>query len=469
MRGGKELVSLSWRLSRSTRSDVRLWLIDRAIEGANNASAVVPKDTKEKKQLVTAASDSEDGLSGPSQRRKTPLPAEREGLVGPKNSVSTGAVAPAVAQLSTADAQVLPPTSTTGPEVQATSESAPTGTRLQSSAAVSLKPLSDQAQSATERFSATAAKMDPLAIDQSGSGQGEDALAIAAIESASTANVGAEAAAHFRNPTPEVMVQVVTIPADGSAPSANDNEVVKRPHEQRTLPPRHALALPASPRAESRSPKKVRLDIEPSPEGHGPPSPAASASRDGSPSHFLVRDIRDITKPTRPRQSLPAHLAGTPERIAHPRFSTPILTPRKRSLMQDHMLSSEKKKRRRSLDPVQAIAQQPDFVLASTTFPPARVQDPNAAPPPPIIPRSGIPPPMTQEERHNRILSGQAVALRHRDEYKRHVTQLCGKYGISPRDVSDFVNAMPKRRNATGELYWRDVDAGLHERFAGVK
>jgi len=417
--------------------------------------------------LVDAeVSGPDDERPGPSRRPRTPLATQPGGSTGQDDRRPTSDTTPPAASLS-GEAPVHSSTSAIAPEARAPLDTATSGQDERASGGLERGVLSETKQPATYAAPEAAAPTHGPALGQTLADQALMHKGVAVDRVAPAAEAKAEALAN--PPPPEVAVQVVAISADDGAPNAVLDDAVGRGPAGHVTQPGSAVPIPASSRLDSRSPKKVRLDIEVSPEQQAPASRPAELAPNDHPPQFLVRDLRDITKPSRPRQSLPAQLAGTPDRSAHPRFSTPILTPRKRSLMQDHMLSSEKKRRRRSLDPAQSVHYHPDVVLASTRFPPARVQDPNAPPPPPIIPRSGPPPPMTQEERNNRILSGQAVALRHRDEYKRHVTQLCEKYGISPRDVSDFVNAMPKRRNATGELYWRDVEAGLHERFGGTR
>jgi hypothetical protein len=223
----------------------------------------------------------------------------------------------------------------------------------------------------------------------------------------------------------------------------------------------------ASPRSEGRSPKKVRLDLEPSIDSvmHSPHQRHSDAPT--SSSNVVGRDVREIT---RPRHSAPAINPGspisTPERSIHMhQASSPNATPLRRSLVQDNIMSSERK-RRRSMDKhsrqsaTPSSANKPDVVLASTVFPPARIQVEPLPPPPPY---NG--PHLSEFERTEQVLSGQRLIQQKKDEYKHNIQKFCDKYGLTPGQLMAVVNEMPKRRSMVGAVYWADVEDGLRERY----
>ena len=223
----------------------------------------------------------------------------------------------------------------------------------------------------------------------------------------------------------------------------------------------------ASPRSDARSPKKVRLDLEPSIDSvmHHPRQRYSDPP--GPNSNAVGRDIREITRPRHTAPvTQPISPTRTPERSTHvPQASSPSTTPLRRSLMQDNIMSSERK-RRRSMDKhsrqsaTPLSAHKPDVVLASTVTPPARVQVEPVPPPPPVIG-----PYLTDSERTEQILAGQRLIQQKKDEYKQNIRKFCDKYDLTPGELMAVVNEMPKRRSMVGAVYWADVDNGLRERF----
>jgi len=228
----------------------------------------------------------------------------------------------------------------------------------------------------------------------------------------------------------------------------------------------------ASPRSDGRSPKKVRLDLEPSIESvlHSPHQRQSEPSESRSNAANAVgRDVHEITRPTHGSETMsPASPRRTPDRsVRANQTSSPVAhqsTPLRRSLVHDNIMSSERK-RRRSMDKQRSsvtpsLGSQPDVVLANTVFPPARVQVEPLPPPPPF---TG--PYLSDNERTEQILAGQRLIQQKKDEYKANIQKFCDRYGLGPGELMALVNEMPKRRAMAGAVYWADVEKGLVEKF----
>lgn len=224
-------------------------------------------------------------------------------------------------------------------------------------------------------------------------------------------------------------------------------------------------SLPPKIQAETKSPKKVRIDLPPE---H---VPEASAVSGGTTSQAVLTNGH--TAPSAEGQSprIATEIA-TPIRLsASTRFSTPsVSSSRKRSLLGEKIQSSERKRLRASVmsdrrdsGRIESMErdENPDTVMASTTIPRARilVEPTQVAPPRPAGPM------LTAEEFQEKVELGKTVIERQKEEYKRNIGQLCAVYGMGPIEMAKEINSLPRRKGAAGEMYWADVSKGLKEKF----
>ena len=107
----------------------------------------------------------------------------------------------------------------------------------------------------------------------------------------------------------------------------------------------------------------------------------------------------------------------------------------------------------------------PSSALARAIRTPSAI--PAAAPdrPPP-------PPPLTRAEHEQKVLEGKAIAEKARLEYKRHITELSERYGISPAEVHRGLDAVRRSQaqgapvGARGKMGWEEIKARMDGLFA---
>ena len=244
--------------------------------------------------------------------------------------------------------------------------------------------------------------------------------------------------------------------------------------------------VPRVPRVQSRSQRRGRVS-EPEPTIRH----ARRPSRDSKQS-----DMGSLGSPNRQagngspstRLSLPLRLEvdvrgvsvdGPPRFSAvldePPRFATPQGSPSvKRSRLQDEIVSSASKRRRaleraafRGRHPDQGI--ELDTVYVSADITPPRPHFPSPDTSNRHNPRQDRPaePPLSRQERNDKILAGQRLVLDVKEQYKERIQKYSERYGVRPTELFRLVNEMPKGKGGSrgSGVYWEDVEQGLKEYF----
>ncbi|WWD05599.1 hypothetical protein V865_003680 [Kwoniella europaea PYCC6329] len=173
----------------------------------------------------------------------------------------------------------------------------------------------------------------------------------------------------------------------------------------------------------------------------------------------------------------------TPQRTDQ-RPETPTSTSRskRKSLLHEHLIASASKKSRRRETPDRPSrghrqivvddedGSEPDMVFRETFIPPRPVRLTPSIPSSPV-PDSQRPtarqpsPPLSNAERHEKVLSGKALMEKNIQAYKDRIVTLAKRYGMTTSEIIAFINnGNGKKSRNSGERYWEEIERGLKER-----
>ena len=238
----------------------------------------------------------------------------------------------------------------------------------------------------------------------------------------------------------------------------------------------------------SRAPAAVEVSATsavPHEPKRGPKPPPAQLMRaEGSASRSQEPETGPSTSTARPAPTTavvtPSHGSGQPARATttdRRRFSTPAQTPGgRRSLLQEHIRSSESKRRRmleraasRGRKPGESS--EPDTVAVPTHIMPApqyiasRSTTPTTHSPAP--PRSPSPP-LSRREREAKVAQGHQLVLAMQLEYGERIKGFAKKYNTIPSRVVQMMDELKSASGTSGgegQMYWEHVEEALRVKY----